>query len=182
MTSHLDLVQTFGEENVTSVNYEQLRAIGLQSQVARVLSEVGLPRQLSPVFTTQVVGEPANFSVHEFDASGQDAKILVIGGSPGDKDVRYFLDVYEGLVGMFALTEGNMQMETINSTIHDFVAFLHQCGVYLKKIDEAAEEERLELVEELRSRLAEQDPPALEVPDSWWSIVVDHLKGRESRS
>ncbi len=177
MTSYPELVGTFGEDNVTSVNYDQLRDAGVGFEAARVLADVGLPRHVPGVFTTRVVGEPVNFSAHEFDANGEEGRILVIGGPPGDEESRYFLNIRNGLVGVFSLNESAPHMEIINSTVHHFVTFLHQCGILLAEVGAVAGEGRREAVEELRRRLTEADRPALEIPNSWWSLVVDGLKG-----
>ncbi|MGI5470430.1 SUKH-4 family immunity protein [Streptomyces sp. CA-132043] len=176
MTSHRDLVELFGETNVTTWSYSELRKIGLAPGSAHALSDVGLPQNTANVFTTQVEGAPSMFSVHEFQLGDEPVKILILGGPPGDQQMRYFLDVNDGVIGLFNLAEGRRQVEVINSTIHEFITFLHLYGDYSNKSSMATPGERRELTRRLSGRLKEQDSFAFDQPDSWWSVAIEQLR------
>lgn len=177
MTSYRELVQTFDAEGVATWPMEQLWGIGLASGNARVLADVGLPSEVPVIFTTEVQGEPDQFSECEFSLGGTPTKILILGGPPGDPATRYFLDAYDSVVGLFTFSEEAPRVEVDNTSMHDFVSFLHLCRVYVRKMEGVKPVERLKLIRELSTRFREQDEFAFDKYDGGWSGVLDHLQG-----
>lgn len=177
MTLRDTLVDLFGEENISTWPMADLRKIGLAPGSAQVLSDVGLPRHTHPVFTTQVEGEPALFSEFEFPLGGTPTKILILGGPPGDPATRYFLDVFDSVVGLFTFSEDAPRGEVVNTSVHDFAAFLALTEKYVRSLPGTKPIERLKLIRELEVRLREQDSFAFDKDDGWWTAVLDHLRG-----
>lgn len=176
MTSNNELAALFGKDNVRTWDMGELRKIGLKPAAARILAEVGLPRNVPKIFTTQVAGDPPTFSHFEFPLGGKPAKILILGGPPGDTGARFFLDVYDDLVGLFSFSESSPRSEVVNATMEDFVTFLHLYGLHEQKTASNLDN-RLEMTRDLARRLREHDALAFERSDGWWSAVLDHLQG-----
>ncbi|MFF7980852.1 SUKH-4 family immunity protein [Streptomyces sp. NPDC007901] len=177
MTSYSELVELFSSENIARWSMAELQEIGLSPASAQLLADVGLPVDVPLVFTTQVQGEPSLFSSYEFMLGGEPAKILIIGGPPGDAGTRFFLDVHDDIVGLFSFSATSPGSEVVNASLENFITFLCLYAECARKIVDAKPVERLKAIQELSSRLREQDHFAFDRNDGWWSVVLDHLRG-----
>ncbi|WP_436988760.1 SUKH-4 family immunity protein [Streptomyces sp. enrichment culture] len=171
--------EVFGEENVVCVSYEETVRLGVRPVDRRVLAYVGLPRRVKPFYTTDIEGAPEMYSVKAFSFSGGDKKALCIGGPEEGGEMRFFLDMEEGSVVLVDFHGGETRAEVVNSTLDDFVEFLHRFGLCEKDILGRSPEEIGEYVRGMEEVLKDFDPLAFSCDDSWWSMAIDHVNQSE---
>lgn len=177
--AHGQLIDEFGESGVVTMDPKDAQKVGISDLDSLILSHVGLPRHVGAVFTADVTGNPSLFSVQKFQAAGQDSKALFIGGPRDDPDMRYFLDVSEGFVVLFANGDTGPQAEIVNSDLSCFLEFIYRMGMRNNAPRSADESQGRAETEELAAALMECDPYAFRRSDTWWSMVIDQLRSRE---
>ncbi|MET8005384.1 SUKH-4 family immunity protein [Nonomuraea glycinis] len=149
MVTHEELVEAFGDDGLLLMDPARLHGTGVSAADTHLLCQVGLPVRVDPAFTTLVTGEPAVGSLVEFRAGA----VLVLGGTPGDAGMRYFLDPRSGAVGLLTFDD-EPHAEQVNSSLGHFVEFLLRLGSAT--------------VEELKAL----DPGAFGDAEAWWPMVL----------
>ncbi|MEV7124190.1 SUKH-4 family immunity protein, partial [Kitasatospora griseola] len=145
---------------------------------AQTLADVGLPAELSVIFSLAAPGQPEAFTLVPVDTGDSVVKVLCLGGPTGNRDMRYCLDLEDGYV--ILLTLGDQPgAEIVNTTLDDFVEFLYRFGLRFKHISTASDEQADAYTEQLRKYLESRDPQAFAEEDNWWSMVFGRLLGKE---
>ncbi|MEV0378769.1 SUKH-4 family immunity protein [Nonomuraea sp. NPDC050643] len=178
MISHEEMAEAFGEEGLLLMDAEQSHEMGLSAQDARILCEVGLPVRADLAFTLLVDDDPRPGSVVVFKTGDGDVDVLMLGGTSGGAEMRYFLDIRSGVIGLLSL-DGEPQAEQVNGSLATFVAFLHRLRLRQQALNgESAEDGRI-YTEQLWRELRELDPDAFGDAEAWWSMVLDTLMERD---
>ncbi|GAA3774214.1 hypothetical protein GCM10022225_72430 [Plantactinospora mayteni] len=181
MITHEELVEAFGEDNVVLLDAEKARSAGLSEMDMLILTHVGFPRYAGPLFTTDIVGQPALFQVEEFPANGVINRVMFLGGPEDDDQARFFLDIPDGFIVFMALTDDGSEAEVINSTLSDFLEFVYRFGVrYQSPAPETIEEVRQE-TDELDALLRDRDPHAFRQAQTWWSMAIDAIREQSEK-
>lgn len=171
------LVEVLGDENLATLDPGEVELLGLSAADAETLVEVGLPVEAGPLFTIDVVGEPGMLAALPMtSADGEESLALFIGGPRDQPELRYFLDVRNGVVVLCSVDNERPQYEVVNSSFAVFAEFLLRFAVYYEKESATVEEERL-AIEELALLLHERDPYAIRNAGTWWSKILDRLRG-----
>ncbi|MGW4817015.1 SUKH-4 family immunity protein [Kitasatospora cineracea] len=178
MATHAELTELFGTEGIVTVPRAEAAANGVPEADARVLAEVGLPAELSVVFSLAAPGEPEAFTLVPVDTGDSVVKVLCLGGPTGNREMRYCLDLEDGYV--ILLTLGDQPgAEIVNTTLDDFVEFLYRFGLRFGHVAAVGDRQADEYTEQLRTYLEARDPQAFAEEDCWWSMVFDRLLGKE---
>ncbi|MEV0698994.1 SUKH-4 family immunity protein [Saccharopolyspora sp. NPDC050389] len=177
MITHDDMVDAFGGDGLLLMDPEQARERGFSDADAEILCQVGLPVRADQVFTTFLADEPRTGSPVVFKTSSGDVDVFILGGTSGDAGMRYFLDISSGVVGLLSL-DGEAQAEKVNSSLANFVEFLHRIRLRQQALNESPDSGQ-EHTEKLWLSLKELDPVAFGHAEAWWSMVMDHLMGRD---
>ncbi|MGW6195441.1 SUKH-4 family immunity protein [Kribbella sp. NPDC055110] len=171
------MIEVLGDENLATLDPGEVELLGLSAPDAETLVEVGLPVEAGPLFTIDVVGEPGMLAVQRMtSADGEENLALFIGGPRDLPELRYFLDVRNGVVVLCSVVDEHPQYEVVNSSLSVFAEFLLRFAVYSAKGSATVEEDRLS-IEELALLLHERDPYAIRNSGTWWSKVLDRLRG-----
>lgn len=171
------LIEVLGDENLATLDPGEVELLGLSAADAETLVEVGLPVEAGPLFTIDVVGEPGMLAAMPMtSADGEESFALFIGGPRDQPELRYFLDVRNGAVVVCSVTDESAQYEVVNSSLAVFAEFLLRFAVYYANESATVEEDRL-AIEELALLLHERDPFAIRNSGTWWSKVLDRLRG-----
>lgn len=174
MASHAELVEIFGEENIATIPYRDALEIGLDEEDALVVSHVGLPRDCGAIFTTHVEGSPPLFAVRNFSDDGAN-RAVILGGPRDDPQMRYFLSVRDGFVGLITFGD-EPRGEVVNSTLGDFVEFLYRIALRDSAPEPSSTAEREQEADQLAEILIDRDLHAFRDSDTWWSIALDKIR------
>jgi hypothetical protein len=171
VVTHEELVEAFGADGLLLMDAERLR--GLSEQDASILGQVGLPVRADLAFTTSVVGEPAVGSPVAFRTGAGEVDVLVLGGTPGDRGTRYFLDLRSGAVGLLTFDD-EPRAEQVNSSLGHFLTFLLRLELRRRAVGGESPDAGRRHTEELWRSLRALDPVAFADAEAWWSMVMDH--------
>jgi len=140
-----------------------------------VLCDVGVPTFVDVLFTLDTADEgPDPFTVVPVAAGGEETRILVLGGPTDDPAMRYCLDMDRGYVILMSFGE-EPQAESVNRTLADLVEFLCRFALRTKRLEHTAPQDRGPYTDELVEYLRVRDRYAFAQPDSWWSMVFEHV-------
>ncbi|MFI6448661.1 SUKH-4 family immunity protein [Kitasatospora sp. NPDC050543] len=174
MATGQELAELFGPGGIVVLDEADSLANGVPADAAEVLAEVGLPAYLDVLFTNDIGAEPAEFSIVPVDAGDERVAVLVLGRPTDDQGMRYALDLRNGCVILLSLGE-EPAAEVVNTTLADFVEFLYRVALRLTETEHASDEQRAAYDRRLRAHLRDRDPLAFAQPDTWWSMIFDHL-------
>lgn len=82
MLSHDDLVDVFGDDGVTLLDFDEALELGMSELDALILSHVGLPSDVGALFTTELTEGPGLFSVQPFDNPDAPGNAALFIGAP----------------------------------------------------------------------------------------------------
>lgn len=181
MASHQELVDAFGRGNVLTLTPASCRAIGVSKSDELLLTAVGIPRTIGPLFTTEVVGSPPLFSARRFIEDGEQNFALILGGPQDNSQMRYYLNVREGFVGLMDFYEEAPQAEIVNTVLADFIHFLYRFGLRYTSPALKTISERRNANEALLKELQQRDPFALRSSETWWSMAVARIRDHDER-
>jgi SUKH-4 immunity protein len=175
MLSKDNLADIFGEENIVALDFDDAVRLGFSELDALLLSHVGLPHDIGAVFTVELDGPPGLFSVQSFDPPADTSNSAIFIGAPGNNQMmRYFLDVKNSLVVLCSLDDANPKAEVINSSLSNFVDFIHRIGAFYVA-ESMSHDDEVRSVNALAEHLKDRDPYAFREPNTWWSMVVSSL-------
>lgn len=181
VTTHEELAETFGSDNVLTLAPASCRDIGAAQNDTQILTSVGIPRSIGPLFTTEVEGSPPLFAARKFIEDGEQNFALILGGPQDNAQMRYYLNVREGFVGLIDFYQDAPQAEIVNTTLADFVYFLHRFGKrYVSQAPKTLTERRDENEALLRD-LHRRDRFALRNSDTWWSMAITRIRDHDER-
>ncbi|MFF5255146.1 SUKH-4 family immunity protein [Streptomyces leeuwenhoekii] len=178
MATYAELTELFSTEGIVRLSKEDALANKVPEHDAQTLADVGLPAQLDVIFSLDVPGEPAAFTLVPIDTGEGVVHVLSLGGPAGSTDMRYCLDLDDGYVILLSLGE-EPGAEIVNTSLPDFIEFLYRFGLRLKDITGVTDEQADQYTIQLRAYLEAKDPQAFAESDSWWSMVFDRLMGEE---
>ncbi|MFI0467242.1 SUKH-4 family immunity protein [Saccharopolyspora sp. 5N102] len=178
MITHEDMVEAFGDEGLLLMDEEQARGRGFSDADAEILCQVGLPVRADQVFTTFLADEPRTGSPVVFKTGNGDVEVFILGGTSGDAGMRYILDIGSGVVGLLSL-DGQAQAEKVNSSLANFVEFLHRIRLRQQALNGDPDAGQ-DYTEKLWQSLKELDPDAFGSAEAWWSMVLEHLMDRDA--
>ncbi|MCX4910043.1 SUKH-4 family immunity protein [Streptomyces sp. NBC_00878] len=170
------MVRLYGRENVYTATPEDADRFGLSPADSDFLVHVGLPRHAPPFFTTQVEGGPDFLEVIDFTTSEGEQRELVVGGPPGDPEMRFSLDVNEGFITLAVLRGDDSHGEIVNNSLGDFIEFIYRIDEHARRVagDPSVREESLQ---ELSAHLRSIDQFSFERADDWWAVALHLLAG-----
>lgn len=162
MISHTDLTRLWGESNV--VYPVDVQAVRLPANAVAVLTEIGLPRHVDPLFR---IGDMAMINVPS--RSGLYCRV----GSDFGTDLCVSADT--GEVESFSLT-GEYPARFVNTSLALFVEFLVLVSAERKRFPDLGDHEIDQLITSLAERLRQLDGRAFADPDNWWAVIVEQLQ------
>ena len=162
MISHDDLARLWGEAGV--VCPVGVQAVRLPADAVAVLTEVGLPRHVDPLFK---IGDMAMINVP--GRSGLYCRV----GSDFGTDLCVSADT--GEVESFSLA-GEYPARFVNTSLALFVEFLVFVSAERKRFPDLGDDEIDQLVGEMGERLQHLDRRAFADPDNWWAVIVEQLQ------
>lgn len=176
MISHQQMVNLYGPENVVTLATQEVELLELHLEDAQVLTTVGLPRHQPPFFTTEVEGGPEFLRAIDVSThNGKEHREVIIGGPPGDPDMRFTLSAYERFI-MLVQFEGTTRGEVANNDLPEFVEFLYRIEEHSRRTaaDPTVKQESLD---DLRNVLMDLNPVAFELSEDWWVMALNQLSG-----
>lgn len=162
MISHDDLARLWGEASV--VCPVDVQAVALPADAVAVLTEVGLPRQVDPLFKIE------DMAVR--NVPGREGLYCRVGSDFGT-DLCVSADT--GEVESFSLT-GEYPTRFVNTSLALFVEFLFLVSAERKRFPDLGDDEIDQLIAALEDRLRQLDGRALADRDNWWAVIVEQLQ------
>ncbi|MGW7694049.1 SUKH-4 family immunity protein [Streptomyces asiaticus] len=177
MITHQHMVELYGADQIITLSPEEVDRFSLMSADAHVLTDIGLPRDSSPFFTTDVQGGPEFLTVIDLTRkNGREHREVIIGGPPGDPGMRYSVSAYEGFIMLAQLAGTKPRGEVVNNNLSEFIEFLYRIERFRRYASDepAAHAEELD---NLKRTLVGIDPFSFELAEDWWSIALHQLGG-----
>jgi len=171
MVTHQDMVDVYGAENLVTLSREEADELRLHPDDAEVLVTIGLPRSGSRFFTTEVVGGPEFLTVIDLTKrDGSPHREVILGGPPGDPEMRYSVSAYERFIMLVQLERTPPRGEVVNDNLCKLIEFVYRFDRCWESGDPAE-------LEGLTKTLTDLDPFSFEQPDDWWSIALHQAAG-----
>ncbi|MGW7579740.1 SUKH-4 family immunity protein [Kitasatospora sp. NPDC054768] len=178
MATHAELTKLFSPQGVITLPREEAVRNKLPQADIDALADVGLPAHLDAFFSINVTGEPSAFTLVPIDTGDAVVNVLCLGGPPAATDGRFCLDLEDGYIILLQLGE-QPAAEIVNTSLAQFTEFLYRIGLRYEHIHGRTDDEADDYTRKLRDYLAARDPQAFAAEDTWWSMVFDHLLGKD---
>jgi hypothetical protein len=152
-------LQTFSEQAVSHLS--------IPHQTKQFLASVGLPHSIELVLLTFYTDSPKLQTLRHAGS-----KFLVIGDDYGTK-----LCIKEGTGELVSIDDvGELPFRYINSRIDVFLVFLEIYLTAQQSRKDTTKAEARALAARLRDEFLLLDPPALDNPENWWSVIVEQVE------
>jgi hypothetical protein len=161
---YADLTAVWGEGNVVRMSSLGAEYARLPAEAQRVLTQVGLPREVEYFFTQQ-----GPEWVTDADGVRKYCKI----GSDYGTDICVVAD--SGLL-LSVSASGGYPVRFVNSGLAFFVEFLCRVVSARRSYIGLDDEEVDPLVKSLEPELRARDPQAFATADRWWSVIFEQMK------
>ncbi len=155
----------FLEDNFELCTQEQYQKFNLSSDTQKILCEIGLPK------------EPIEGVQFNMDSS---EKIKMINGNIviGENEGTYLcINAHGEIISVDQENEDESLIRFINK---DLKSFLDYIVIFLisqeKALDIEEEDERLQVLEEMREEFKKIDEKALNNEENWWAVIIEQIE------
>lgn len=162
--SHEDLAQLWGEDNISLADPATLSRLGLPKGAHEVLTEVGLPKNVEPLFESK--------SPSLIGSLGRTGRYCKVGSDYG---TAICIETRTGEV--VSISRGDEYPDRfVNSDIASFVEFMVLVTRERTSFPDLGGVEIEDAIRRLRVTLQSIDRRALDDPENWWSVIMEQMQ------
>ena len=161
--SYEDLAGLWGSSAIERAGQSALDGVTVPDDAAQVLTQIGLPRRVVPLFEIRPLSMVA--------VAGREEGFCEFGSDIG---TELCISSVTGEV-ISTSRAGEYPQRFVNRSLRQFIEFLYLVSVERRRFPDIGDEDIELAIDGLESRLRRVDEDALEAPDNWWAVVVEQL-------
>lgn len=150
------------QENFSLNTREDYRKCNLLNTTKKILCDVGLPNQ--PLNFLQ-------FNIEEIENIKFNEEHIIIGNDFG---TNICINSKEEIVSIDS--ENEYPMRFINKNLETFIEFIITFLSYEDKINNADDDEIMQVIQEIKKEFNIIDIQALSNEENWWSIILEQIE------
>lgn len=150
------------QENFSLNTREDYRKCNLSNTTKKILCDVGLPNQ--PLNFLQ-------FNIEEIENIKFNEEHIIIGNDFG---TNICINSKEEIVSIDS--ENEYPMRFINKNLETFIEFIITFLSYEDKINNADDDEIMQVIQEIKKEFNIIDIQALSNEENWWSIILEQIE------